>query len=119
VNESQLKRFEAKYIPEPNSGCWLWDASVNTAGYGQLNIEKRPRLAHRLAYEHYVGPIPEGMHVCHRCDVPACCNPNHLFIGTHLDNMRDMDAKGAQALEAVVRREERGLHQTKSATPRR
>ena len=74
-------------IPEPNTGCWLWLGFISPDGYGT-------RLAHRRAWELARGPIPDGMLVCHRCDVRHCVNPDHLFLGTHLDNMRDMIRKG-------------------------
>lgn len=93
MTPSQLQRFEAKVMPEPMSGCWLWVASTNRCGYGQINMGLRPELAHRVSYEHHVGPIADGLHVLHSCDTPACCNPEHLFLGTHMDNMADMAAK--------------------------
>lgn len=87
-------RFHAKYIPEPNSGCWLWDGCITSAGYGRMRVGGRPSLAHRASYEMHVGPIPPGMLVCHKCDVPGCVNPQHLFLGTQRDNMADMKSKG-------------------------
>jgi len=89
-------RFEAKYIPEPMSGCWIWTASIKPNGYGQIRAGTGVSYAHRVAYELYVGLIPEGMFVCHRCDICACCNPAHLFISDHAGNMRDMIAKERQ-----------------------
>ncbi len=87
-------RFESKVYPEPNSGCWLWEGNISTGGYGRFGINYTRPYAHRFSYESYVGPIPDGLLVCHKCDVPACVNPAHLFLGTDLDNTRDMLAKG-------------------------
>lgn len=90
------ERFEQRYIPEPNSGCWLWVGTQHTRGYGRIQKEvgsrkKRAKLerAHRVAWELYRGPIPTDMHVLHRCDVTSCVNPDHLFLGTQTDNMAD------------------------------
>ena len=80
--------------PEPNSGCRLWTAGVDTRGYAHLRINGVQRLAHRVAYELAHGPIPAGLLVCHKCDVKTCINPKHLFLGTHKDNSDDMIAKG-------------------------
>jgi hypothetical protein len=102
-----LPRFEEKYIPEPNSGCWIWTGWVNRAGYGYININgrhERDTEAHRAAWLLFRGPIPEGMYVCHKCDIPSCVNPDHLFLGTQTDNMRDASAKG-RLLTGDARRE--------------
>lgn len=91
--------LEEYYIGEPNSGCWLWLGWTNRDGYGQLwdGELKRSPLAHRAVYEKLVGPIPEGMKLLHRCDVPCCVNPEHMFIGTVADNNADMRAKKRHA----------------------
>ena len=90
-------RFWRHIFAPLDSECWLWTASVNVGGYGRLADKNLPagyRLAHRFSYELHYGSIPRGMIICHRCDVPRCVNPEHLFIGTDADNMRDMIAKG-------------------------
>jgi hypothetical protein len=81
------ERFKAKLAPkDPVTGCIEWVGK----GEGQVR-------AHRLAYELKHGPIPPGMKVCHTCDNPPCCNPDHLCLGTQADNIADRDAKGRQA----------------------
>jgi hypothetical protein len=82
-----------QYVVTPD-GCHEWTASTNRGGYGTLRVGDKAWKAHRLAYRRKVGPIPRGMHVLHRCDNPPCINPDHLWIGTHTDNMRDRSAKG-------------------------
>jgi len=77
--------------------CWKWTGSLNSSGYGFLKIMGRVRLAHRASYEISVGAIPLGMCVMHSCDNPACINPDHLSLGSHLENMRDMRTKGRGA----------------------
>ena len=75
------------------SGCWLWGGSTNKDGYGTLSVLGTTTMAHRRSWELHNGPIPEGMLVLHKYDNPACVNPDHLFLGTHGDNMKDKAKK--------------------------
>lgn len=84
-------------IPEPNSGCWLWAGTVHGKGYGHIWYKGSCKKAHRASYEEFVGKIPEDMYVMHKCDNPACVNPDHLMLGTNQDNMDDRNNKMRQA----------------------
>ncbi len=88
------EHFSDAYVPEPNSGCWLWIRSTNINGYGQAYVNKAKLMAHRYAWQLFKGEIPKGIQVLHSCDTPSCVNPEHLYLGTHHDNMRDRKEKG-------------------------
>lgn len=76
------------------SGCIEWTARCNRKGYGQIKVRGRVRNVHAVVWEELKGPIPDGQMVLHECDNRVCCNIEHLFTGTHLENMKDMVAKG-------------------------
>ena len=85
------------------SPCWIWTGTKSTYGYGAFYFwgsggKWTMRVAHRIMWQLYNGPIPEGFWVLHTCDNPPCCNPDHLFLGTQEDNMRDMAQKGRGAI---------------------
>jgi len=88
------ERFNSKIIPEPNSGCLLWDAGVSEDGYGHFWFEGKTVKASRYAWEREHGPIPDGLQICHICDTPPCVNTSHMFLGTVKDNARDRERKG-------------------------
>jgi hypothetical protein len=86
--------FDANYIPEPNSGCWLWLGSAYPDHPGKplrpkMFFGDRRVYAHRFSYERFKGPIPAGLQVCHRCNTPMCVNPEHLYAGTAKENIGD------------------------------
>lgn len=93
-------RFWSKV--DKTNECWLWTASRDTHGYGTFRRDGCVQKAHRVSWELTHGLIPDGLHVCHRCDVPACVNPDHLFLGTMKDNMQDRNAKGRAASKVGV-----------------
>jgi len=90
------ERFWSKVSIYWDAECWPWTAGLmGRMGYGNFSVGGRNRAAHRVAWESANGEsIPDGKFVCHRCDNPVCCNPAHLFLGTHADNMRDARTKG-------------------------
>lgn len=85
------QRFNDKYIPVTESGCWIWVGTLSTDGYPSIWLNGKMERAHRVAFKLFKGD-PKNF-VCHSCDVPQCVNPDHLFDGTHDDNMRDMRSK--------------------------
>lgn len=89
--KSVQDRFMDKVMPEPNTGCWIWTASLNYKGYGQFGIGGKYKsvTSHRVSYEMFKGIIHKDMHVLHHCDNPWCVNPDHLWLGTNNDNIQD------------------------------
>ena len=87
-------RFWAQVdILDPDE-CWEWIGTRDRHGYGKMGTNKKTKLSHRISYEMEIGEIPDGYCILHTCDNPPCCNPAHLWAGTHADNMRDMASKG-------------------------
>jgi hypothetical protein len=91
------ERFNRMWMPEPYSGCWLWTGACMPWGYGVGSIRAKNIYAHRLSWLLHRGKIPNRMSVLHRCDTPACVNPDHLFLGTNADNRKDSVAKSRHA----------------------
>lgn len=114
VSPEVKRRLRIEYLSAnvaPNLSdrdCWEWVQPKDRNGYGFASFESRCFRAHRFSYETYVGPIPHGMVVCHKCDNPACVNPDHLFIGTHADNHRDMCSKGRNIMQTHPERAHMG-----------
>ncbi|MCU0905634.1 MAG: HNH endonuclease [Tabrizicola sp.] len=98
-----LKRyqsFDQWLVRDERTGCKNFTGCKVGAGYGRLRIGEKIILAHRHAYELENGPIPAGMLVCHKCDNPACCNHEHLFLGSQITNMQDRAGKGRYGTQA-------------------
>lgn len=91
---SAAERFERNVERLPWSGCWLWVGCTNSSGYGTICVDRKMVNAHRFSWAMHNGPIAPGAHVLHRCDVPSCVNPDHLFLGDRQANFKDARAKG-------------------------
>ena len=87
-------RLQERLAPPDERGCIIFLGFRKGLGYGQISVNGKPTRANRVAWEVARGRIPEGLCVLHKCDVPACCNVDHLFLGTYQDNHDDMKAKG-------------------------
>lgn len=100
MRRNTIEDFWAKVDKRGPDDCWLWTRAKSKSGYGTFNMEGRVLSAHRVAYEaanNVTLTFGRSLVVCHRCDVPLCCNPAHLFLGTQKENQQDRKAKGRQA----------------------
>ncbi len=111
ISQTIIERFNAKVEIREGSDCHWWTGS-SWIGYGQISVNNKLVKAHRLSYEIRFGKIPDGMNACHKCDNPACVNPDHIFLGTQLDNVRDMMEKGRHVSK---KGEEQGLSKLKNS----
>jgi hypothetical protein len=96
------QQLRERTIRLPASDCVVWLGRTNQGRYGLMTYQRRQYVAHRVAFELAYGPIPQTMYVCHSCDNPPCCNPEHLFLGTNQDNQIDSMRKGRYMTEKRV-----------------
>lgn len=94
LSRKDAERFASYHQPVTESGCWLWSGPATPRGYGVFGFNGQSQRAHRVSYSLAKGSIPAGIGVCHKCDTPACINPDHLFLGDQKANIADAVAKG-------------------------
>lgn len=96
-------KLVGKFLLDKDTGCWEWAGSKLKNSYGRMLVRGKNIIAHRYSWEVRNGKIPDKMYVCHKCDNPCCINPDHLFIGTHEDNMLDMVKKKRGAVGQLIK----------------
>jgi len=96
-NKNNSESILDKIVTTLPSLCWEWTGYKDKNGYGQIGINNKIYYTHRIVYELINGSIPSNLSILHHCDNPSCCNPNHLFLGTRADNIKDMVSKGRQS----------------------
>jgi hypothetical protein len=110
-------RLAGKAVITPE-GCWEWPGNPRENGYCRTSYRRVSWYVHRLSYAAFIGPIPAGNDVCHKCDNRKCFNPQHLFVGTRLDNVRDAVSKGRQAKGFMLPNTKAGPIETKEIVRR-
>lgn len=96
IRKLQISNLKLNTVEDAN-GCWIWQYAKIPGGYGLTWMNGKKIMTHRCSWELHNGEIPDGLCVCHHCDVPSCVNPAHLFVGTTQDNVNDKMTKGRQA----------------------
>lgn len=99
VLKKDFKRFVDKYTVDNKTGCWNWDAAKTKTGYGHFRFNGSCHQAHRVSYLLFKGDFDKEKSICHKCDNPACVNPDHLWVGTHEENMLDSISKNRMAFQ--------------------
>lgn len=109
-----IRRWHKWFKIADGNTCWEWSGPRINHGYGIVTRHGRKTLVHRLSYERYVGPIPNGLNVLHRCDNPPCANPSHLYAGTQQQNIIDSYSRNRRNPETAVKAAHRALAERKT-----